>query len=33
VQHLVDPEEVPLDLYPELFVLLFGRYAVPSGDR
>jgi AcrR family transcriptional regulator len=32
VQHLVDPEEVPLDLYPELFVLLFGRYAEPPDD-
>jgi len=32
VQHLVDPEEVPLDLYPELFELLFGPYAVPPGD-
>jgi AcrR family transcriptional regulator len=24
VQHLVDPEEVPLSLYPQLFELLFG---------
>jgi hypothetical protein len=24
VQHLVDPEEVPLDLYVPLFDLLFG---------
>ncbi len=24
VQHLVDPEEVPLSLYPSLFELLFG---------
>ena len=32
VQHLVDPEEVPLELYPELFVLLFGRYAEPPVD-
>ncbi len=32
VQHLVDPGEVPLDLYPELVELLFGPYAVPPGD-
>ena len=24
VQHMVDPDEVPLSLYPELFELLFG---------
>ena len=24
IQHFVDPGDVPLDLYPELFVLLFG---------
>lgn len=24
VQHFVDPDDVPLDLYPELFVLLFA---------
>lgn len=24
IQHFVDPEEAPLDLYPELYVLLFG---------
>ena len=24
IQHFVDPEDVPLDLYPELYVLLFG---------
>jgi AcrR family transcriptional regulator len=26
VQHLVDPESVPLDVYPPLFELLFGRF-------
>jgi len=29
VQHLVDPEAVPLDLYPTLWELLFARFAVP----
>ncbi len=29
VQHLVDPEAVPLDLYPKLYVLLFGGLATP----
>ena len=24
IQNLVDPEEVPLDLYPKLYDLLFG---------
>jgi hypothetical protein len=24
VQNLVDPDEVPLDLYPQLYALLFG---------
>jgi AcrR family transcriptional regulator len=24
IQHFVDPDDVPLDLYPELYVLLFG---------
>lgn len=24
IQHFVDPDEAPLDLYPELYVLLFG---------
>lgn len=32
VQHLVDPDEVPLDLYPELFTLLFGRWASPPDE-
>jgi AcrR family transcriptional regulator len=27
IQHFVDPEDVPLDLYPELYVLLFGHLA------
>ena len=26
IQHFVDPDDVPLDLYPELYVLLFGPY-------
>ena len=25
LQHFVDPEAVPLDVYPELYELLFGR--------
>ncbi|MCA1681568.1 MAG: TetR family transcriptional regulator C-terminal domain-containing protein [Actinobacteria bacterium] len=25
IQHVVDPEEVPLSTYPEVFDLLFGR--------
>lgn len=29
VQHLVDPEAVPLEVYPELFELLFGRFVTP----
>jgi len=29
VQHLVDPEAVPLELYPQLYVLLFGRFGTP----
>ena len=32
VQHLVDPDAVPLDLYPTLWELLFGRFAVPQDD-
>ena len=31
VQHLVDPDAVPLDLYPKLYVLLFGGLATPPG--
>jgi AcrR family transcriptional regulator len=27
IQHFVDPDDVPLDLYPELYVLLFGPVA------
>ena len=30
IQNLVDPEEVPLDLYPTLYDLLFGRL-LPEG--
>jgi AcrR family transcriptional regulator len=30
VQNLVDPEEVPLDLYPQLYDLLFGAL-IPDG--
>lgn len=29
IQHLVDPDAVPLDLYPTLWELLFARFAVP----
>ena len=32
VQHLVDPDEVPLELYPQLYELLFGRLVAPGGD-
>jgi AcrR family transcriptional regulator len=32
VQHLVDPEEVSLDLYVPLFDLLFGRLVDPVAD-
>ncbi len=32
VQHVVDPEEVPLDLYVPLFDLLIGRLAEPGTD-
>jgi AcrR family transcriptional regulator len=31
VQHFVDPDAVPLDLYPELFELLFGPLEPPGG--
>ena len=31
VQHLVDPEAVPLELYPQLYVLLFGGLVTPGG--
>jgi hypothetical protein len=30
IQNLVDPEEVPLDLYPKLYDLLFGPL-LPEG--
>jgi AcrR family transcriptional regulator len=38
IQHFVDPDDVPLDLYPELYVLLFGQAQEddrnrPSGKR
>ena len=33
VQHLVDPDAVPLELYPQLYVLLFGRFATPPEER
>jgi AcrR family transcriptional regulator len=29
IQHFVDPDDVPLDLYPELYVLLFTPLATP----
>jgi AcrR family transcriptional regulator len=29
IQHFVDPDDVPLDLYPELYELLFGHLAQP----
>jgi AcrR family transcriptional regulator len=32
VQHLVDPDEAPLDLYVPLFDLLFGRLVDPDTD-
>jgi AcrR family transcriptional regulator len=32
VQHLVDPDEVSLDLYVPLFDLLFGRLVDPDAD-
>lgn len=32
VQHMVDPDEVPLELYPELFALFFGPYVTPPAD-
>jgi AcrR family transcriptional regulator len=32
IQNLVDPEEVPLDLYPKLYDLLFGPL-LPAGAR
>jgi AcrR family transcriptional regulator len=32
VQHLVDPEEVPLDVYVPLFDVLFGRQVDPDTD-
>lgn len=33
VQHFVDPGEVPLDLYPELYVLLFSPLAQQTETR
>ena len=32
VQHLVDPEAVPLELYPQLYLLLFGRFVSRPGE-
>lgn len=32
IQHFVDPDDVPLDLYPQLYVLLFGRPLHPPED-
>jgi AcrR family transcriptional regulator len=32
VQNLVDPEEAPLELYPELYELLFVPLLQPAGD-
>jgi AcrR family transcriptional regulator len=29
IQHFVDPEDAPLDLYPELYVLLFSHLGQP----
>jgi AcrR family transcriptional regulator len=31
IQHFVDPDDVPLELYPELYVLLFGHLADAGG--
>jgi AcrR family transcriptional regulator len=31
IQHFVDPGDVPLDLYPELYVLLFSPLSRPAG--
>jgi AcrR family transcriptional regulator len=33
VQHLVDPDEVPLDLYVPLYDLFFGRLVAPEGEE
>lgn len=30
VQHLVDPDEAPLTLYPQLYELLFGQFLQPT---
>lgn len=30
IQHFVDPDDVPLDLYPELYVLLFSSLVNPD---
>jgi AcrR family transcriptional regulator len=32
IQHFVDPDAVPLELYPELYELLFGRLAARSAS-
>jgi len=33
VQHLVDPDAVPLELYPSLWELLFARFVVPPDPQ
>jgi AcrR family transcriptional regulator len=33
IQHFVDPADVPLDLYPELYVLLFGPLIHANSSR
>jgi len=32
IQHFVDPDDVPLDVYPDLYVLLFGHLARRPGQ-
>lgn len=32
VQHLVDPEAVPLDVYPKLWEALFGQFVAPPEE-
>jgi hypothetical protein len=33
LQHVVDPEEVPLDVYPPLYDLLFGELVEPESAK
>jgi hypothetical protein len=33
IQHFVDPDDVSLDLYPELYVLLLGPSRADSASR